>query len=156
MILGKVKQPIMKSLFYSVIILFVLSSCSVEPQPINYGSDACEFCKMTIVDKQHAAELVTNKGKPFKFDAVECMANYLNRNNLEENSMSFLLVCDYDNPGNLIDARKATFIIRDAVPSPMGAFLSAFESKQNAAALVQEKGGEVFDWSKLKQKYDFK
>ena len=28
---------------------------------------------MTIVDRQHAAEAVTSKGKVFKFDAIECM-----------------------------------------------------------------------------------
>jgi copper chaperone NosL len=31
---------------------------------------------MTIVDKVHAAEIVTKKGKVCKFDATECMINY--------------------------------------------------------------------------------
>ncbi len=37
-------------------------SCSVEPSPINYGKEACNFCKMNIVDQQHGAEIVTKKG----------------------------------------------------------------------------------------------
>ena len=57
-----------------VTILFLsLAACTVAPVPINFGSDGCHFCKMTIVDKQHAAELVTSKGKAYKYDAIECM-----------------------------------------------------------------------------------
>jgi len=141
---------------YSLFLVFLFVACTVEPQPINYGSDACEFCKMTIVDRQHAAELVTSKGKTYKFDAIECMANYLNRNSLNENSMAYLLVNDYNNPGVLIDVHKATFMISEEVPSPMGAFLSAFESKEFANSIAKEKNGELFDWNKLKSKYQVK
>lgn len=31
---------------------------------------------MTIVDKQHAAQVVTKKGKAYSFDAIECMVHY--------------------------------------------------------------------------------
>jgi copper chaperone NosL len=33
---------------------------------------------MTIVDKQHAAQFVNDKGKTYNFDAAECLINYLN------------------------------------------------------------------------------
>lgn len=59
-------------------ILFILiTSCSIEPAKIQYGKDACHYCKMNIVDKMHAAQYVTKKGKAFKYDAVECMLNDL-------------------------------------------------------------------------------
>ena len=51
----------MKYLGYILFLVPFFSACSVEPVEINYGEDACEFCKMNIVDKQHAAELVTPK-----------------------------------------------------------------------------------------------
>ena len=38
----------------------LLTACSAEPEPIAYGSDACDFCRMNIVDKTHAAQLVTS------------------------------------------------------------------------------------------------
>ncbi len=63
----------MKSIFIFSILSFLLVSCKVEESPINYGKDACKYCKMKIVDQQHAAEIVTKKGKPFKYDAIECM-----------------------------------------------------------------------------------
>ncbi len=126
--------------------LFV--SCTPEPQPIEYGADACDFCKMTIVDRQHAAEVVTAKGRVYKFDAVECMVNYVQREGDEQ--MAFLLVNDYANPGQLIDARSSTFLISRAVPSPMGAFLSAFERTEAARAVVEAKGGTLYNWTELK------
>ena len=54
----------MKKLIQLLIpILLITVSCKVEPDEIEYGKDGCHFCKMTIVDNQHAAELVTAKGK---------------------------------------------------------------------------------------------
>ena len=54
-----------------LIILCSFFSCSKTPQPINYGTDMCHFCQMTIVTKTHAAQMVTTKGKQYKFDAIE-------------------------------------------------------------------------------------
>ena len=56
--------------------LIFISACTVEPQPIQYGRDNCAFCKMTIVDGRYGSELVSSKGKVFKFDAVECLINF--------------------------------------------------------------------------------
>ena len=111
---------------------------------------------MNIVDSQHAAELVSKKGKAFKFDAIECMMNYLNRNDLPVSNMEFLLITDYSQPGILIDAVKATYIKSEAVPSPMGGFLSGFEKPEHAKEIVEAKGGEVFDWENLKERYKVK
>ena len=107
----------------------------------------CIYCKMSIVDPQHSAELVTLKGKAFTFDAIECMVDYVNQ--YAETNYAFLMVADYQNPGQLIDAQNASFLISDAIPSPMGAFLSAFSSEQNATVLQKEKGGEIYHWESL-------
>lgn len=139
-----------------LLIVLLISACSVEPQPINYGSDACEFCKMTIVENRWAAEIVTEKGKAFKYDAIECMMNYMNRNDINSDDLALLLVDDYTKPGVLIDATKATYIKSDAIPSPMGAFLSAFGNLGDAETTVSEKGGEVFDFQELKSRYEVK
>jgi len=147
-----------KKLNIALIALTIVTawSCSVEPQPINYGTDACEFCKMTIVENRWAAEIVTSKGKAYKYDAIECMMNYMNRNDINSNEMALLLVDDYSNPGDLIDARNATYIKSEAIPSPMGAFLSAFSKADDAKLTVEEKGGEVFDFNALKTRYKVK
>ena len=126
----------------------LIGSCAIEPVPVDYGSDVCGFCKMTIVDARHAAELVTKKGKVFKFDAIECMTSQLDKE--DESKYQFILVNNFNDPGNWIDATQSSFLISNAIPSPMGAFLSAFETKELAMEVQTSKGGEVYDWTTLK------
>lgn len=130
-------------------VIWLVSACSPAPQPIDFGADVCSHCKMTIVDKQHAAELVTGKGKVFKFDAIECMLDYLQAN--EDTEFAFYLVRDFNQPEDWQDARTSHYLISQAVPSPMGAYLSAFKDENGALELRNEKGGEVFDWQSLKK-----
>ncbi|HHG84704.1 MAG TPA: hypothetical protein ENJ82_08135 [Bacteroidetes bacterium] len=131
-----------------------LFSCKVEPVPIQYGKDACHFCKMNIVDKQHAAELVTQKGKVYKFDAVECLLNDLKTR--ETQTIGLVLVNTYDEPINLYPAETATFLISEGVPSPMGANLTAFKERDNAIQTMMEKFGEIFSWEQLKEEFSVK
>ena len=132
-----------------LLIVFTLSSCSIEPVPIEYGKDACHFCKMNIVDKQHAAEIVTQKGKPFKYDAVECMMREIKV--IKESEIAIYLITDYTSPGKLVDATKATYLISENIPSPMGANLSGFEKTKDAEQTIEEKGGTLYSWEELKE-----
>lgn len=140
----------MKTFAGLIILLVLMASCSTQPEPINYGSDACHYCKMTIVSKTHAAQAVSKKGKQFKYDAIECMVNDINDENNAE--MSILLVANYLSAGNMIPAETATYLVSENIPSPMGANLSATASKDEAEQLKTENGGELFDWSTLKNR----
>ena len=124
-----------------------ISACNTKPQPIEYGKDGCHFCTMTIVDRQHASQLVTSKGKAYKFDAIECMINSLNEN--DKGPYAHILVCDFINPGQLIDARDASFLISKDIPSPMGAFLSAFDTEGVAQKTQSESSGTIHNWDEL-------
>lgn len=141
----------MKRLIISTLILvgFALTACTVEQSPINYGKEACNFCKMTIVDKQHAAEIVTKKGKVFKYDAIECMMREIM--DRDENNIALFLITDYLSPGKLVDATTATYLISENLPSPMGANLNGFESKSKAEETNKERGGTLYSWAELKQ-----
>ena len=128
-------------------LLSFLYNCNVAPQAIVYGNDGCHYCMMTIVDKVHAAEIVTKKGKVYKFDASECMVNSLK--DFDSSEIKFYLSNDYNEPEALIDARKSTFLISMNIPSPMGAFLSAFKTQSEAEKVQSEKGGELYTWDEL-------
>lgn len=141
-------------LFISTIVLLLTFSCKVEPEAIGYGKDQCVFCKMNIVDKTHSAQFVTTKGKQYKFDAIECMVNYLDENN--ENEIALLLVANYGNPGEMIDAKQASYLISKEIKSPMGANLSALYSLEKAQELQQQYLGEIYTWKTLKQKFSNK
>ncbi|NND33224.1 MAG: hypothetical protein HKN76_11595 [Saprospiraceae bacterium] len=123
-------------------------SCSIQPDSIYYGEDICSACKMTIVDRQHAAQLITAKGKAFKFDAIECML----RNKKENEQYHYLLVNDYLQPGDLIDAQKAVYLVSEEIPSPMGANLTAFSDVEAARSSVQSAEGKLFSWEEIQQR----
>lgn len=133
-----------------ITILFTVS-CTVGPKPIDYGSDSCHFCSMTIVDRQHAAEIVTKKGKVFKFDAVECMMNHMK--DIDISTVGLFLVNDFQMPGELVDAKEATFLISKDIPSPMGEYLSAFSSRKEAEQIEADNKGELLTWNELMTRF---
>lgn len=98
-------------------------SCQISPREINYGKDQCSACKMIISDSRFGAELVTKKGKIYKFDAIECMMPEVLENGKDQ--YAFMLVTPFEKPGELIDASEVEFLISPDVPSPMGRYLSA-------------------------------
>jgi copper chaperone NosL len=136
--------------FIGLAILLLTISCKIEPEAIEFGKDQCSFCVMNIVDKTHAAQYVTKKGKQFKFDAIECMVNDLSEKNEEE--ISIMLVANYTNPGEMIDAKTASYLISTAIKSPMGANLSAVSLIEKAEELQQKYSGDIYTWQTLKKR----
>jgi len=137
---------------YAIIILlsFVVISCKVEPQAIEYGNDVCSYCKMNIVQKTHSAQYVTKKGKQFKFDAVECLVLAVSETDV--NAIALFLVADYSNPGTMIYTKDATFLISPGIKSPMGANLTAVSSLEKAKELQVEHSGDIYSWETLVEK----
>ncbi|MEZ5008751.1 MAG: nitrous oxide reductase accessory protein NosL [Chitinophagales bacterium] len=127
--------------------IFIFNSCGVKPKPINYGLDACYYCSMNIVDKIHAAQVVTTKGKVFNFDAIECMLNYSLKS--EHDDIALYLTNEVPNPEKLIDATKATYLKSPGLPSPMGANLSAFKNEEDASLKFKELGGQLYNWEEI-------
>ena len=130
-----------------IFLLLIILGCSAKPEPINYTQDACYFCKMNIVDRVHAAEIVTKKSKVYKFDAIECMVNFLK--DFDNSKVELFLSNNYQEPEILIDATQATFLISKNITSPMGAFLSAFKNRNEAQKTLDENGGKLYTWSEL-------
>ncbi len=130
--------------------LLLVAACGTDPQPINYGNDACSFCQMTIVDRQHSAQIVTEKGKSYKYDAIECMLrDYQDWN---RPNVAHFLVADYANPGSLTDASDAFYLISQNIPSPMGEFLTAFSSEETRQVHI-DSSGEALEWESLRKRF---
>jgi len=140
---GKMK----KNSIISILLLLIVS-CSTSPEPLSYGSDACHFCKMTIMDPNYGAELITPKGKIFKFDAVECMINYRKQNS-EQVDGSSLYVINYNDPHYWIKTENAMFLRSQKLPSPMGQFITAFDSMDAAKKVQLEMGGEIQNFEEV-------
>jgi len=131
------------------LILFLAASCSVKERPIAYGMDDCDYCKMTIMDHRYGAELVSKKGKVYTFDAAECLVEYLFHNETVSQEALFLLVTSYTEPDHLTDAKRAIYLVSKEMPSPMGAYLTAFSDREIAANYHQDNGGKLYSWDEL-------
>ncbi len=140
----------MKAYLSLLVGIIFLYSCTPGVEPINFGEDQCDFCKMSIVDQRYGAEIVTSKGKVFKYDATECMINALCEN--QKNEATFLhsaYTVDFTNPTQLVDVQTSLFLISESLPSPMGAYISTFPDEGNVSAAKQMHGGETYDWASL-------
>lgn len=141
----------MKRIAFTLLVaaLFVLSACSVEPEPIVYGTDACHSCKMTLVDRKFGAEVATQKGKIYKFDDVNCMVNFLNAGEVNDRDIRYKLVIDYSQPEKLIAAGEAFFVKSPEIKSPMGSNIAAFETDEAHSEYRRQVNGFYLTWGEL-------
>lgn len=134
-----------------VVFFFTLLGCNNGPKTLVYGSDGCHFCSMTIVDKQHAAQFMTKKGRTYSFDASECMLNHLKK--IDQTTVETFLVNDYETPGETIDATKAIYLISKNIPSPMGEYLTAFANIESAKYAQEKNKGELLTWKEVQTRF---
>ena len=134
--------------------IFMINACNPESKPIDYGEDKCEFCRMSIVDLRFGGEIVTQKGKIFKFDAMECMVNYLDERVEDETKLKFVLTNTYDHPGELHNAAVCTYLKSENMPSPMGMFLNPFKKSEEATRFQKLNTGSIFSWDELRADFD--
>ncbi len=133
----------------TVIILLsgiILLACNPSVRSIDYGIDSCHYCKMNIADPRFAAQLVTEKGKIFTYDAIECMVNDLADS---RESHAALVVMDYNNPNQWINASEGHYVINNKIQSPMGAHLACFSSKADAYTTLDIPQDSILDWNTL-------
>lgn len=139
----------MRILVTIIVITITLSSCKVEPEPLTYGQDACHSCKMTLMDKKFGAELVTNKGKIFKFDDVNCMLTFYHSGEVTPEDIAFKLVVDYSQPAKLIPATDAFYLKSPDVKTPMASQVAAFEHQKDMEDVKKGSKGIYLVWGEL-------
>lgn len=143
----------MRSLTYLMLfgtLVLLLAACSQEPVEIHYGSDECAYCKMMITNDHFATQLITEKGKSYTFDSIECLAALQNEH-ADELEGAKMWVSDYNQPGHWLDARKAQYVESEVIKSPMGRSLLALPSAQEAEEMIREKPGTLLKWDKVSQ-----
>jgi copper chaperone NosL len=136
----------------SILFLFTslfLSSCTGGFEPIVYGHEACSYCKMTIMDKRYAAEVLTKKGKTYKFDDISCLKKYIAEEKLPESAIA-VFVADYKNPGSqFLDAREVVYLHNEIFKSPMNGNFAAFSKAENARPLEDSLHTGLLKWGNL-------
>ena len=133
----------------SFLILFI-AGCKPKSEKISFGKDQCAECKMIIMDPKFGGEIVTKKGKVYKFDDTHCVAVFLERRGVELNNIHQTLFVNYNDNNEFVKVRAAEFVVSSQLKSPMGgnaaAFKNANEAKKKSAEI---EGSKVTNWATL-------
>lgn len=123
---------------------FALMSCqSSGPQDFLLEKDQCDNCKMTITDLNYATELITEKGRVYKFDDISCMTMY---EDSEADKMTNAQKYVIDVPtGKFLELPKATLIKGGSIKSPMGGNTQAYENKETAQKAATTLGASIIN-----------
>ncbi|HEV7333015.1 MAG TPA: nitrous oxide reductase accessory protein NosL [Flavisolibacter sp.] len=127
----------------------LISSCNTQPEPFVIGKDLCEDCKMTIMEPQFGAEIITTKGRIFKFDDLHCVVNYINKDKIAQNDIKQTVAVDYNNPTQFVNVSEASFVTSPQLKSPMNSNTAAFATKEAAAKVTSQTGGTLKDWNSV-------
>ncbi|MBS1621000.1 MAG: nitrous oxide reductase accessory protein NosL [Bacteroidetes bacterium] len=133
----------------AIVLSLFISSCNAGPEPIVLGKDHCEFCKMTISDDRFGAEIVTTKGKVFKFDDSHCIIAYMEKEGFNKASVKDIYFKDFSSGHSLINTKDAFFLKSDQLQSPMGGNVAAFSNKDSLTKVSAEFAGTTVSWSEL-------
>lgn len=134
-------------LFLAVTLLF--ASCSKGYKPIDYGSDGCAHCKMTILDARFGAEIVTGKGKVFKFDDILCLKQYLEEKNIVDENLMLFVEKYNEQQNDVTDATQAVYIKHESFASPMNGDYAAFAGIDDAQSLSDSLQADILEWRNL-------
>lgn len=140
----------LKSKILGIVIITItfISACgSSKPEPIVLNKDNCDFCKMSIADGRFGAELITSKGRTYKFDDLSCMLSY-KKENSQIKYLSFF-VHDYMKSNILIPAETAFFVVSEELNSPMGGNTAAFNNKKDAENYGLKRDAMIGDWKAI-------
>ena len=127
--------------------LLIISCVSNEPKPIKLNVDSCEFCKMTISNGKFGAELLTKKGRYYKFDDLSCMMHYTKENtNVQVQSF---FVNDYAKDNTLIPAEQSFYLRGGSINSPMRGNFAAFASDKDQDNFQKQLNAKMLTWEQV-------
>ena len=107
------------------------------PAAVGLGEDACAGCRMTIVSRATAAQIVRAGDEAVFFDDLGCLRDYLRRQPLPGDAVVY--VADH-RTGEWLNARAAVFT-KTTVVSPMASGLLAHADTTSRDADPAAAGG---------------
>jgi copper chaperone NosL len=110
---------------WALVACLVSEGCAggVRPAEIALGSDACAYCRMTILSLKTAAQIIRPGVEPLLFDDLGCLRDHVAVARLADDAMVF--VADH-RTGTWVDGLSAVFT-QTGEQTPMGSGLLAHD-----------------------------
>lgn len=148
------KFPVKFSSILMLPILISISSCNVQPEPFKLGTDVCYMCKMGIVDLKFGSQIITKKGKVYKFDDIGCMIRLLKSGTFDSNAIKTMVVADFSHPNTFIPVDQSTFVSGQEIKSPMNFNLAAYTKESDANRNSENSAIKFYNWNVIYQQIE--
>ncbi|WP_069658429.1 nitrous oxide reductase accessory protein NosL [Arcticibacter eurypsychrophilus] len=129
----------------------LITGCNTQPLPIQIGKDNCDFCKMTISDNRFGAEIVTKKGKTFKFDDEHCIIGFINLKTVTPQDIAAIYFTNFLHPHDLIKVEDAIFLQSPTLRSPMNGNIAAFNNEDSLINALPKFRGNKISWEDMQK-----
>lgn len=130
-------------------VTITFTSCSVKPEPIQLGKDNCYFCKMTASDPRFGAEIITNKGKIYKFDDVHCLLAFLKDGAVPSKEIKDVYFVKFEGDHGFVKSGEASLLKSDNLHSPMNGNVAAFANADSMRETMSLLKGTRVTWKEL-------
>jgi copper chaperone NosL len=104
------------------------------------------------MDPKFGGEIITKKGKAYKFDDMVCMINFLKSDQVKEVDISQRVVANFNKQNDFVDVDKVFFLVSPELKSPMAGNSAAFISGVEAEKIKTTTPGEIQRWKDLYEK----
>jgi copper chaperone NosL len=101
------------------------------------------------MDRRYGGELVTRKGKVYKFDDVNCMLYFFNSEEVKHSDFAHKLVVDFSRPATLVQAADAFYLKSPGIKSPMASGIAAFQKRESMQNTKKELKGIYLVWGEV-------
>mgnify|MGYP006356589147 FL=1 len=137
----------MKKVFYLLLLALTVSCAKKGAEPIKLNTDGCDFCKMKISDGKFGAELITEKGRVYKFDDMHCMINYHKQNTTTK--VTAFYIHDFNQDNVLIPAETAFYVKDGSINSPMHGNIIAVKTNQEDEEKKKKFNANPISWDEI-------
>jgi copper chaperone NosL len=144
-----VKEKTVSKVAVAAGFLLFFSSCSTKPEPFQYGKDVCYSCKMGMADPKFGGEVITKKGKVYKFDDMICMMRFLKSGEVKDADIAQKYVINFQKQNDFIEVSNAFLFVSPELKTPMGGDAAAFTSRDEAKKMTTAANGRVTTWNEL-------
>ncbi len=121
--------------------LFWKPAPAAGPEPVRYGRETCDHCRMHFAVKGFAAERRDARGALHKYDDLGCL--------LAAGGEGKAWVEDHDGAG-FVPLEAAT-LVQSKLATPMASGLVAFAKASQAAAFAAEHAGRIVPLTEVRR-----
>ena len=127
-----------------VAVVALAAACGVKadgPPEIQVDRTACAHCTMLVSEPRYAAAYRTADGEAQVFDDIGCLLDALGK---EPKAPARYWFKDA-NDGAWIDGDAASFVLSDAIRTPMSGGITAYRDLQSAESAASRHAGSVVE-----------